>query len=482
MSKVLENLKPEKVMYFFEEICLVPHGSGNNTKISNYVADFAKKRNLEFFQDGLKNIIVIKEATKGKENSPAVVIQGHLDMVTEKKSDSSHDFLKDSLRLKIDGDFIYAQDTTLGGDDGIAIAYALAILDSKEIVHPRLEVVFTVDEEIGMLGAAEIDLSSLQGKYVLNIDSEEEGILTVGCAGGLKSLTQIPLTRYSMLGKKYTIRLHGLKGGHSGIEIDKERANSNILLGRILYELRSKTDIKLINMFGGSKDNAIPRESTAEIVLTDEETFFVKTILEEKMENFNKEFLDSDPNIKIEIIENEISNYDVVLDSEFDKIVFFLMNVPNGVQNMSVKIPGLVETSTNLGIVRMDDEYFEAVFALRSSLKERKQALSLKIKSISKYIGANYIEGADYPEWDYNQNSKLLSVMKDIYKGMYGEFPKITTIHAGLECGYILKKINNSEAVSFGPNIFNIHTTEEKISISSIERTYNYLLEVLKNI
>lgn len=482
MSKILENLKPEKVMYFFEEISKIPHGSGNPEKLSNYIAEFAKQRNLEFQQDNLKNIILIKQATEGKEKSPTVVIQGHIDMVAEKKTSSTHDFLKDPLELKIDGDYIYAQDTTLGGDDGIALAYALAILDSEEIIHPRLEVVFTVDEEIGMLGAAAIDLSFLKGKYVLNIDSEEEGILTVGCAGGLKALTQMPLNRYSLMGKKYTIRLHGLKGGHSGIEIDKERANSNILLGRILYELRSKTDIKLINIFGGSQDNAIPRESTAEIVLKNDETFFVKTILEEMMQSFNKEFINSDPDIKIEIIENKISNYNVILDSEFDKIIFFLMNIPNGVQNMSVKIPGLVETSTNLGIIRMDGLYFEAVFALRSSVKERKKALSLKLKSISDYVGFNYSEGAEYPEWDYNQNSKLLSVMKNVYKLMYGEYPQITTIHAGLECGYILEKIKNAQAVSFGPNIYNIHTTEEKISISSIERTYNYLLEVLKNI
>lgn len=482
MSKVLENIEPEKVMYYFEKISRIPHGSGNSDGLSDYIAEFAKKKNLEFYQDSFKNIIVIKEATKGKETSKTLIIQGHLDMVAEKKPGSTHDFSKDPLKLRVEGDFISAKDTTLGGDDGIAVAYALAILDSKDIPHPKLEVVFTVDEEIGMIGAANIDLSFLEGKYVLNIDSEEEGVLTVGCAGGLKALVQIPLTRYELLGTKYTIRIHGLKGGHSGIEIDKERANSNILLGRILYELRSKTEVKLLNFYGGSQDNAIPRESTAEVVLTSQEVFYVKTLLEEQMSKLNKEFLDSDSGIKIEITENKLSTYKVISDSELDKIVFFLMNVPNGVQNMSAKIPGLVETSTNLGIVRMDENYFEAVFALRSSVKIRKEALSLRIKSLSKYLGATYTEGANYPEWDYNKDSKLLSIMIEVYKKNYGHEPKITTIHAGLECGYILEKIDGAHAVSFGPNMFNIHTTEEKISISSIERTYNYLLEILNNI
>lgn len=482
MGKVLEGLEPEKVLYYFEKICGIPHGSGNTDRLSDYCVEFAKKRNLEFFQDDIKNVIIFKNATEGRENSPTIVIQGHLDMVAEKLNDLDHDFLKDPLRLKVEGDYITAEGTTLGGDDGIAIAYALAILDSKEISHPKLEVIFTVEEETGMTGAANIDLSVLEGKYLLNIDSEEEGILTVGCAGGLRATAKFKLIKEKMSGKKCNLKVTGLRGGHSGIEIDKERANSNIIMGRILYDLRSRTDIKLINISGGSKDNAIPRETMCEVIFSNDELIFVKSILEDMELKLSREFSLSDPDIKIILKEEEFGEYEVLNDSQLDRVLIFLINVPNGVQNMSTKIPGLVETSTNLGIIRIKNSCFEAVFALRSSVKERKEALNIRIKSLAKYLGAEYAEGAEYPEWDYNSDSKLLEIMKQVYKKMYGKEPGISSIHAGLECGYILKKLGSNEAVSFGPEMHDIHTTEERISISSIKRTYDYIIEILKNI
>lgn len=482
MGKILEGLEPEKVFYYFEKICRIPHGSGNTDKLSDFCAEFAKKRGLDFFQDEMKNIVIFKEATKGKEKSPTLVIQGHLDMVAEKKPDSGHDFLKDPLKLRVDGDYIMAMDTTLGGDDGIAIAYALAILDSEEIPHPKLEVVFTVEEETGMTGAAAIDLSGLNGKFLLNIDSEEEGVLTVGCAGGLKSVAKFRLVKDFLTGKKYNLKITGLRGGHSGIEIDKERANAIILMGRVLYNLRNKTEIKLVNISGGNKDNAIPREAESSILIQDEELLFVRAILEETEANFKKEFSESDPNIQMSLQEEDFSEYEIFSDSQFDKILIFLMSVPDGVLNMSMKIPGLVETSSNLGIIRISGEYLEAVFALRSSVEERKEALNLKIKAIAKYLGAEYTQGSEYPEWDYNKDSVLIEFMKKTYLRMYGEELKINSIHAGLECGYILQKLGSNEAVSFGPEMHDIHTTEEKISISSIKRTYEYLLEILKEI
>ncbi len=482
MENKLGNIEPKNVLGFFEKICEIPHGSGNEKSLSDFCKEFAIERNLKFFQDQYSNIIIIKEATKGKELSETVILQAHLDMVNEKTITSNHDFEKDSLKLLVKDDYIFADQTTLGADNGIGVAYALAILDSDEIEHPRIEVIFTVEEEIGMMGAKNIDLSGLKGKFIINIDSEEEGVLTVGCAGGLKSKVEFKIQREKIFGKKYNLIISGLSGGHSGIEIDKERANANIILGRVINKLNTEFNIKIVNLSGGSKDNAIPRESHVEFILAENKYDNIVKCIESIQEELRKEYINSDSGISIDIEKLEEGEHEAIEASDAEKIITFLMMVPNGVQNMSMKISGLVETSTNLGILKTSEKSIELIMALRSSVKQRKTALSEKIECLSKYLGGKYEAGAEYPEWDFKLNSKLLDVMKNTYKNMYNKIPEVTTIHAGLECGYFIEKIKNTEAVSIGPNMYDIHTTEERISISSIKRTYEYILEVLKNI
>lgn len=467
-----------KVFEFFEEISSIPRGSGNTKKISDYCVDFAKTRNLEFYQDEMNNVIIWKAGTKGRENEEPVIIQGHLDMVAEKTSESSHDFEKDGLNLVYEGDYIYAKDTTLGGDDGIAIAYALAILDDDSLSHPPVEAVFTTDEEIGLLGAAKLDMNKLKGTRLLNIDSEEEGIILVSCAGGMTSESNIPLESKNKSGKEVVLTITGLKGGHSGVEITKERGNAVILMGRVLSELKKDIDMDIISIKGGLKDNAIPRECCVHMLCDEVDR------LESLVLNINNvlsnEYISSDKEIKIVLSVNDEYSGKVMTKESFDKVCMYLNSVPNGIQNMSVDIDGLVETSLNLGIFETDTEKMKASYSVRSSVASRKVELGRKIKFITEYLGGTYNMYGEYPSWQYKKESCLRELMIDVYKKLYDKELIVEAIHAGLECGYFVQGKPELDVVSFGPNIYNIHTTEEKMSISSVNRTYDYLIEILK--
>ncbi|KAF2955822.1 aminoacyl-histidine dipeptidase [Marinitoga sp. 38H-ov] len=475
---ILKDLEPKKVFYFFEEISKIPRCSGNEKAISDYLVNFAKERNLEYIQDKALNVIIKKPATKGYENVPGVIIQGHIDMVCEKTSDSDHDFSKDPIKLQIDGDYIKATNTTLGADNGIAVAYALALLDSNDIEHPAIEALFTTEEETGMTGANELDTKLLNGKVLLNIDSEEEGIFYVSCAGGLRDIITLPI-EFEEVKENYTglrIKVYGLLGGHSGMEIIKQRGNANKLLGRVLYDLL-KYDIRGIYINGGDKSNAIPREAYADILVKDIETINERVKYLEEV--FKNELSITDPDVKISIEKIE-STDKVMKKSSFEKAINILMLVHDGVQTMSKAIEGLVESSSNLGVVKTFENRIEFTSATRSSVETLRDFIHNKSEIIAKLNGATITTSAPYPAWEYKQDSKIRELMKRVYKDMYGKDPEIAAIHAGLECGILSGKMKDVDMISFGPNLYDVHTPQEKMSISSVKRTWEFLLEVLK--
>lgn len=477
---VLSNLEPKEVFHYFEEICNIPHPSYKEEKISNYCVDFAHKHGLEVYQDDLKNIIIIKEATPGYEQIEPIIIQGHLDMVCEKEADYEIDFENDGLELLIEGDYVTAKGTTLGGDDGIAVAYGLAILASDTISHPRLEVIFTVAEEVGMEGATGIDVSMLKGKKLLNIDSEEEGYMLISCAGGCRADCSLPVSWERKTGIAVDVTVTGLIGGHSGVEINKGLGNSNTLLGRVLLEAGQAAEYNLISMEGGAKDNAIPRESKARVLL---DSAFVNDFIssvELSNQHISQELSTSDPDVKITVITAGETTEDVLSGDLSKKAVLLITHLPNGIQRMSDNIEGLVESSLNLGVLLLTKENLSLRYSVRSSVKSYKEYLLSKLNALVKYFGGSVLVAGDYPAWEYKKDSKLREDMIDVYKKMYGKEPIIQAIHAGLECGILSSKIEGLDCVSFGPNMAGIHTTEEKLSISSTKRVWEYLLEVLK--
>lgn len=478
--KVLENLEPKKVFHYFEEICNIPHGSRNTKQISDYLVDFAKAHGLTYYQDELNNVIIIKEASKGYENAEPVIIQGHMDMVCEKEKGCDIDFEKEGLRLYVEDDFVKAKDTTLGGDDGIAVAYALAILDSDELAHPRLEVVITVDEEIGMLGAIDIDLSMLKGHTMLNLDSDEEGHFLTGCAGGMSMITEIPVKRVSQSGLKMLLTVTGLEGGHSGSEIHKEHGNANILMGRLLKQIMDITPFGIISMDGGLKDNAIPRECNCEILLPEESADAVMQVAETLDQAFKNEFCVSDAKVEVLCKKEEVCETKMLDYTSVHKVIFYLRTVPNGVQHMSMMMPGLVETSLNLGILNLKDDMFETVTSVRSSVSTRKEDLKDQVTQLVEMLGGEVTIEGDYPAWEYQPNSKMRDTIAEIYRELFGKEAIFEAIHAGLECGLFSEKIPNLDCVSFGPMNYDIHTPKERLSISSTERMWKLIVEYLK--
>ena len=428
--EILSNIAPARVFYYFEKICSIPHGSGNTKQISEFCANV--------------------------ENHPPVILQGHLDMVCEKDNSCDLDLTKDGLTLCVEDDVIFAKGTTLGGDDGIAVAMALAILEDNSLCHPPLEVIFTTDEETGMYGAEGIDTSDIFSKTLINIDSEEEGGLTVGCAGGARTEILIPLSTEKSDKKQYLITVEGLRGGHSGIDINKGRYNANILIGKLLEHLPS--DIRIAGIRASDTD---PTENVNHFI------------------NLYK--TKSEPDLSITVKETYSDNS--VFDKESTKrIISFLCNVKNGVVCMNKELKDLVQTSLNLGILYSDSNSLHASFAVRSSLNEQREQLISDLEYFAKSLGGGASSYGRYPAWEYKKDSYLQSTMKDKFKQLFGKEPRIEVIHAGLECGLFCDKIKNLDAVSIGPDITDIHTTNEKLHITSTQRTYKYLIEVLKEL
>lgn len=479
MDRLLQS-EAKEVFRFFMEICGIPHGSGNVEQIGKYLVSFAEDRNLSYLQDETGNVIIIKEAAQGYEEEEPLILQGHMDMVAVKKPGCAKDMETEGLEMKTEGDWIYAEGTSLGGDDGIAVAIMLALLDSESILHPRIECIFTVDEETGMDGAREIDLSVCRGKRMLNLDSEDEGIFLTSCAGGARFHGCLPVHYEKFTGCRYEIFLEGLLGGHSGGEIHKERGNSNCLAGRFLYECRKKTDARLISMEGGLADNAIPRATRFAAVVKKEETEEFERILEKCGETVKKELAVKDPGLTVNISGKEEGTFEVLTAESTEKAVFVLLTMPNGVQAMSADIPGLVQTSLNLGILKLSDGQMHLDYSVRSSMGSEKELLLDKMKEILVSQGGGWEISGDYPAWEYKKDSGLREKMAAVYQAMYGRRPKIEAIHAGLECGILSGKISGLDCVSIGPDMMDIHTTEEKLSISSVERVWKFVIAVLE--
>lgn len=471
-----------KVFEFFEKICSVPHGSDNIWHISNLCCDFAKEHGLEYFQDEIGNVIIYKSGSVGYERAEPVVIQGHMDMVTVKTPDCDIDLENDGLRLVNDGKYVWADGTSLGADDGIAIAMAMAILASDNIPHPPIEAVFTINEETGMDGAEFIDPSHISGRRMINIDSEDEGIITVGCAGGLRVHGEFELCADNAELCTASIGIDGLTGGHSGSEIDKGRGNSNCLMGRLLHAINKEADIRLISIDGGEKDNAIANKTLAKIAFDAENAEKVKCICEKYDIILKNEFNASDPDIKISFEEHGVKTVSAANKEETDNIIFTLFHAPNGVQSMSRDIPGLVQTSLNLGILETLDNVVKMTFCLRSSVSSEKDTLAEVLISLIEKCGGQAETGGAYPAWEYKKNSPLRDCVVNAFEAQYGRKPEISVIHAGLECGLFSEKLTDLDCVSLGPDILDIHTVNEKLDIASTERTWRLLLNVLKEL
>jgi len=484
MNKELAKLDYKNIFKYFEEVSNIPRGSGNEQEISDYLVEFAKKHKLQYVQDEANNVVIIKEATPGYENVPGIILQGHMDMVCEKVKEYTHDFLKDPIKLIVDGDYIHADGTTLGADNGVAVAYIMAVLSDESLEHPRLEAIITTDEEVGMKGALALDTSLLQAKQMINLDTGEEGYLLCSCAGGITATSTLPIKRESKQGKALKISLGGLKGGHSGSDIGNKRSNANKLLGRLLFDLRDEREYDLITMFGGFKDNVIPREAEAEILVPahgDNELALVKASIASLMEKYKNELASSEPDLNYKVEDLDNASYDVLDMVSFEKVLFLLVNMPYGVQVMSSDFDDLVESSLNLGIFKIHENQAEFMNHIRSSKDSYKHYLSDKLDYMISFLGGEYYIRSEYPAWEYKQDSPLRDHIVKVYKEVYGKDMEAAAIHAGLECGIIYNKMPGIDIVSMGPDMSDVHTVEEKLNIPSTLRVYKFLERIISD-
>jgi len=475
----LAGLEPASVFGYFEKICSIPHGSGNTKAISDYLVSFAKEHDLRYIQDELNNVILFGEGTCGYEDHEPVIIQGHMDIVCEKDADCSIDMEKEGLDVTHDTEYVFARGTTLGGDDGIALAYALALLADKSIPHPPLEVVITVDEETGMDGAAGIDLSELKGRTLLNIDSEEEGIFTVSCAGGAKATIHLPVQRRAVYGPCVRLTVEGLQGGHSGVEIHKNRANANKVMGEFLGRVQKLMPLCITKLSGGAKDNAIPRSCQVTLVALGMYIERINDVADALQKEIREQYDEPDAIIRGDDVDALGGN---ALTTECSARVIALLNAaPNGVQAWSKDIEGLVQTSLNLGVAALDEE-LRLTFAVRSSVNQEKQELLARLEELAKFYDGSYTQTGEYPAWEYKKDSKLRDTMVRVYKEMFGKDPQVVAIHAGLECGMLSEKLPGLDCVSIGPEMHDIHTSREKLGIASTKRTWEFIQQVLKQL
>ncbi len=479
---VLANLNPNKVFEFFEYISSVPHGSDNTDRISNLCCEFARERGLRYVQDELGNVIIYKPGTAGYESHEPVIIQGHIDMVTVKTPDCDIDLEADGLRLAHNDEFVWAEGTSLGADDGIAVAMAMAVLDSDLIAHPPIEAVFTINEETGMDGANFINTSKLNGKTMLNIDSEEEGIITCGCAGGIRVYGSFPLNPAKITSDCAEICISGLTGGHSGNEIHKGRANANILMGRLLYELYENASIRIVSIAGGEKDNAIANSCKAVFVYSTADFEKIEAVVKRFETNACEKYSDTDSALKISINNLGAKSINAASEAASSGIIKAMAQIPDGVQKMSGDIEGLVQTSLNFGIIDSADDCINMTFCLRSSVSAERDALADNLSAIIFANGGEASTGGKYPAWEYAKDSPVREKAVQAYEKLFGKKPEITVIHAGLECGLFADKIKNLDCISFGPNIPDIHTVSEKLDIKSTQRVWKFLLELLRNL
>lgn len=479
---VILNYEPINVMKYFEEICAIPHGSGNAKAISDYLMDFAASHDLDAIQDDLNNVIIFKKATEDKKDSEGVILQGHIDMVAVKEEWCDKNLDTDGLDLEVKDGFISAKGTSLGGDDGIAVAYAMAVLAADDISHPDITAIFTVDEEVGMLGAAAIDLSDVKSRLMLNIDSEDEGIFLISCAGGATADCNLPVEMKSQEGAGYEVVFSGFAGGHSGVEIHKNRVNTNVLSGRLMMELSEIMPYSVAELSGGEKDNAIAKITKIVFVIPEECTDEFEKKITEFEKVIKNEFATTENGMEISCRALGTGEYTAMTQSSVIRTMMAINYIPNGVQKMSADIEGLVQTSLNLGVMELSEDNLKLKYSVRSSVMTEKEALIIKIENLVQFLGGDVDVSGEYPAWEYIRDSRLREVMIKSYRELYGEEPRVEAVHAGLECGIMASKIENLDCVSFGPQMYDIHTTNERMEIKSVERTWKLLLKVLEQI
>lgn len=484
MENLLKQYQPEKIFYFFEEISRIPRESGNERGIRDYIIQFAKDRKLEYEVDNFNNILIRKKASKGYETSPAVILQGHTDMVCVKTSDSQHDFSKDGIELQVKDGWITAKETSLGADNGIAVAYGLALLDDNSLKHPDLEVLLTAEEETTMGGAEHFDVNLLKGRILINLDSEEEGYLLTSSAGGVEVNIHLPIQwkEASKDYESYRLKIKGLKGGHSGADIDKGRANANKLMARMLEAIGQVMDLELIEINGGTKPNVIPSENTAIIAIPQNEEENLMDLVKTYLYVFKNEFEVSEPELKISCKKLSTISEDVISGEDAKKAIVLLNLLPNGIQTMSMHIQDLVESSCNLAMVETDGKEMVITVSIRSSVKTLLDEIATRVDMTSEVLGAEARFHDPYPAWQFNPDSQIRIMMGEIYKEKYGKEAKMIAIHAGLECGIFDEKIEGIDIISIGPDVENAHTTEERANIESIKNVWEFLIETLEQL
>lgn len=481
----IKHQKTKQILDLFEEISAIPRCSKHEEKIGAFLQEWGKKHGLQVKTDKVGNVLIKVPASAGYEKSGAVVIQGHMDMVCEKTADSPHDFAKDPIRFVYDGEWLKADHTTLGADNGIALAMALTMALDKTVAHPPLELLFTVDEETGLTGANALQGDFIEGKILLNVDSEDEGVFTVGCAGGRDTHISLPL-QYEDAPTGFVmarLKAGGMTGGHSGVNINEERANAIRVLVRALMQIKSEFDLRLADISGGTAHNAIPRDAWADIFIPRDNFKAIEKTAADLQGIFKREFKKTDPDLKISLeLQPETMGKRPLNVADSAKICDLIIALPHGVAAMSTEIKGLVETSNNLANVKIANSKIEIVTSQRSSVMSRLHALTLRIEAIARLAGAQAVSGNGYPSWQPNLQSPLLARCKDVYRKLFGKEPHVEAIHAGLECGIIGDKKAGMDMISFGPTLKNPHSPDEKIHVESIGKIWDFLAELLKSL
>ncbi len=478
-ARKLAGLEPAAVFGYFEEICAIPHGSRNTKQVSDYIVKFAQEQGIRYMQDADNNVVLFGEGTCGMEDRETVILQGHMDMVCEKDADCLIDMQTQGLDIAHDDKVVFAKGTTLGADNGIAVAMAMAVLADKTIPHPPIEVILTVDEEIGLLGAASVDLRDLKGRTLINLDSEGEGIFTVSCAGGATATISLPVERRAVYGPCIRLAVDGLQGGHSGADIHLKRTNANKVMGEFMSRIQKLMPLCLTSLSGGSKDNAIPRSCQANLVAMGIHLERINTIAEELQAEIREQY--NEPEVTVQAFDVDALGGNGLSTESTAKVISLLCAAPNGVQAWSQDMEGLVQTSLNMGIAKLG-ERFTATFSVRSSVNSEKVELLDQLKKLAEMFGGAYSQMSEYPAWEYKKESRLRDVMVQVYREMFQKEPKVEAIHAGLECGLFSEKLPGLDCVSIGPQMHDIHTSRERLEIASTERTWKFLLEVLKNL
>jgi dipeptidase D len=479
MNQQLSSLKPQNLWKHFQEILAIPHGSGNEKALAEHIINLAKSWNLEWQKDKVGNVVVRKPASPGYENAPGVVLQAHLDMVCEKNSDVPHDFNRDPIQAYVDGDWVKARGTTLGADNGIGVAACLAVLEDKSLVHGPLECLFTVDEETGLTGAFNLGKNMLRGRYLLNLDSEDEGTFTIGCAGGADSEISLPLERKKKKAKDLTmVKISGLKGGHSGLDINLGRGNALKLLARLLTQAREKFKLEVVSFNGGSKRNAIPREAWATLAIPASQQNNLTRFIKKAFEAVKFEYKVTEPDLALEIKKSAEAGFPLTGEAA-EKLLSLILVLPHGVVSMHPEIAGLVETSSNLAIVNTAEKEARIICNTRSSILSALEAVRLTIRAAGQLSGARVVQPEGYPAWTPNLQSPLLQKMVKIYQELFQKEPEIKAVHAGLECGIIGEKYSGMDMISFGPTIRYPHSPDEQVNIPSVEKFWTFLVETL---